>query len=161
MKEHEANMKQCQREHRAALRALRQKHQVILNGLLESSIVERQNLRDGMEKQMNKLAQQQEESTQELKRVVEEDFKVMRKAIAAEEKRIVEAETRSFNKAQTLISAQVFHEVRNALSAVISMSEMTSDLKEDESISPRDLGKLYSTSLTCLAHTKMLFLIEI
>jgi ABC-type tungstate transport system substrate-binding protein len=52
----------------------------------------------------------------------------MQEALRAEDRRLADAET-SFAKAQKLISAQVFHEVRNALSSVIAISEMTSSMK--------------------------------
>ena len=48
-------------------------------------------------------------------------------------------EKASFDKAQALISAQVYHEIRNALSSVIAMSEMTSALRLDPSMSSKSL----------------------
>ena len=38
-----------------------------------------------------------------------------------------------------MISEQVVHEVRNALSSVVAMSEMTSTLRENETIPPQFL----------------------
>jgi len=48
-------------------------------------------------------------------------------------------EKASFDKAQAMISAQVFHEIRNALSSVIAMSEMTSTLQDDPTVCPNRL----------------------
>lgn len=48
-------------------------------------------------------------------------------------------EKASFDKAQALVSAQVYHEIRNALSSVIAMGEMTKALRQDPSTSSKGL----------------------
>lgn len=58
-----------------------------------------------------------------------------------------EEHKRSFAKAQEIISGQVFHEVRNALSSVVAMSEMTSSLQKDTSVSPATLVSSVSEML--------------
>ncbi len=85
---------------------------------------------------MKKMVTRQEASTEQLRK---KDVQVMQEALWAEDKRLADAETSSFVKAQALISAQVFHEVRNALSSVIAMSEMTSSLKTNPTITPIEL----------------------
>lgn len=139
VKQQIAEERQERRKHRAAVRALAAKHKTIIESLLERCLIERANLRELIEQRMKGLAQQNEESTKQLHRTIEKEAQVMQDALRAESKRLVEAETTSFNNAQTLISAQVFHEVRNALSSVIAMSEITKNLKEDTSVEPKSL----------------------
>ena len=94
---------------------------------------ERHRLRDGITLRMKQLRENQELSTKTIQESIEQDIKAMKDAWA-EHKRLEDAEKTSFDKAQALISAQVFHEVRNALSSVIAMSEMTSSLQADPAV---------------------------
>jgi signal transduction histidine kinase len=136
IKQHSVEVKQERRQHRATAQTLRQKHQTNVDSLLERSFIERQNLRDATSQRMNALVGRQEASTEQMRR---EDVRLMQEALRAEDRRLADAETSSFAKAQKLISAQVFHEVRNALSSVIAISEMTSSMKKDTALSPVDL----------------------
>jgi hypothetical protein len=131
--QYDAEAKQERCDYRMAAQALRRKHQTIVDGLLERSLIERQELREAITQRLQKMAKRQEASTEQLRK---KDVQVTQEALWAEDKRLADAETSSFVKAQALISAQVFHEVRNALSSVIAMSEMTTSLKTDLTISP-------------------------
>ncbi len=124
---------------RNAIRALKMHHQTIVEGLIESCLVERQNLREKIEQRMAALKQHQEETTKELRDTVIGEAATMQEALRADDKRVEDAETESFSKAQTMISAQVFHEVRNALSSVIAMSEIASSMKKDAEVSADQL----------------------
>jgi hypothetical protein len=133
IEQHKAYAKQERHDYRIAARALKRKHQTIVDGLLERNLIERQELREAITQRVEKMVKRQETSIEQLRK---KDVQVMQEALWAEDKRLADAETSSFVKAQALISAQVFHEVRNALSSVIAMSEMTSSLKTDLTISP-------------------------
>mmetsp|Transcript_38069 Transcript_38069/g.45997 ORF Transcript_38069/g.45997 Transcript_38069/m.45997 type:complete len:1181 (-) Transcript_38069:92-3634(-) len=135
IKKHKCEERLEKRKYRTAAKALRRKHQVIVNNLLAVCVTERNELRDAISQRMNALAKRQEMHTINLRESVEKDVRAMQEAWA-EHKRLEDAEKSSFAKAQALISAQVFHEVRNALSSVISMSEITASLKKDSTISP-------------------------
>mmetsp|Transcript_41396 Transcript_41396/g.48280 ORF Transcript_41396/g.48280 Transcript_41396/m.48280 type:complete len:380 (+) Transcript_41396:2-1141(+) len=138
LKKHKSEQKQERRKYRAAARALRRKHQQIVDNTLVKCVTKRQELRDAITHRMNVLAKQQELSTHSLQKSVKNDVNAMQEAWA-EHKRLEDAEKSSFAKAQALISAQVFHEVRNALSSVISMSEMTASLKKDSTMTAAGL----------------------
>jgi signal transduction histidine kinase len=136
IKQHSDEVKRERRHHREAAQTLRKKHQTNVDSLLERSFVERQNLRDATSQRMNALVGRQEASTEQMRK---NDVRLMQEALRAEDRRLADAETSSFAKAQKLISAQVFHEVRNALSSVIAISEMTLSMKKDTALSPVDL----------------------
>ena len=136
---HRIEYKRERIQHRNAVRALKRKHQNIVDGLIEACLVERLNLRDGIELRMKALIERQETSTEELRITVERDAAVMQAALRAEDKRVEDVEAESFSKAQTMISAQVFHEVRNALSSVIAMSEIAYSMKKDSAVSAEQL----------------------
>jgi hypothetical protein len=133
IEQHELEAKQERHHYRMAARDLRRKHQLSVDELLERSLIEKKELREAITQRLKKMVKHQEASTEQLRK---KDVQVMQEALWAEDKRLADAETSSFVKAQALISAQVFHEVRNALSSVIAMSEMTSSLKADLTISP-------------------------
>jgi len=137
-KKHEAEIKLERRKYRSVVRALKKKHQIALDEIVQKCVIERHKIRDAITQRMALLEERQEASTMSVQKIIEQDVKLMRDAWA-EHKRLEAAEKSSFAKAQALVSAQVFHEVRNALSSVISMSEMTSTLKKDSSISPTEL----------------------
>jgi len=84
---------------------------------------------------MDALAKRQETLTELMR---ENDVDLMKELLAGEDRRLQEAEE-AFTKAQTLISAQVFHEVRNALSSIVAMSEMTKTLRSDDSLTADEL----------------------
>ncbi|CAB9499765.1 histidine kinase PdhS [Seminavis robusta] len=136
VKKHEKEIRAERRQYQKEGRALKAKHQAKLDEIIESSTAEREELREASDLRMQALLQRQEESIELMKR---KDVALMKEALAAEDQRVGAAEERSFRKAQELISAQVFHEVRNALSSIIAMSEMTHSLKSDESITPKEL----------------------
>lgn len=139
IKAHKIEDKKERVTHRNAVRALKKKHQNIVDGLIEACLVERQNLRDGIDQHMADLVTGQNVSTEDLLVTIQRDAEVMQEALRAEHKRVEDAETESFTKAQTLISAQVFHEVRNALSSVIAMSEIEYSMKKDTAVSAEQL----------------------
>lgn len=138
LKEHAAHTKQERRRYRQTSRELKLKHQRNVNVLLQHCVEERHRLREEISQRLTVLAKSQELSTQTLQESIELDVNAMRGAWA-EHKRLEDAEKKSFDKAQALISAQVFHEVRNALSSVIAMSEMASSLQEDGQTTASDL----------------------
>lgn len=115
---------------------LKAKHQASIDGIIEAGLAERQALQEAIDEKMADLARQQKESTDAMRK---NDLELMKNALMAEDQRVEEAEVNSFRRAQEFISAQVFHEVRNALSAVIAMSEMTDTLKTDSSLTPKEL----------------------
>jgi len=78
-------------------------------------------LREDISNQIDAFAKRQHEEAEQLRL---EDIKHMREAIAAEDQRVAEAEG-IFARAHELISTQVFHEVRNALSSVSAYSSCT------------------------------------
>jgi len=133
LKKHKAEGRKERMHHRKTSRDLKVKHQRNIDMILRLCVDERQRLREGIAQRMNDLVKNQELSTKILQDSIEQDIKSMQDAWA-EHKRLEDAEKKSFDKAQALISAQVFHEVRNALSSVIAMSEMTSTLQEDSTI---------------------------
>merc|ERR1711971_1519569 len=126
------------RRFRSVSRSFKKKHQIALDIIIQKCVIERHKMRDAITQRMALLEERQEASTMSTQKIIEQDVKAMRDAWA-EHKRLEAAEKSSFAKAQALVSAQVFHEVRNALSSVISMSEMTSALKKDSSLSPEEL----------------------
>lgn len=99
---------------------------------------------------MSQVEQKQEFSTQTLQEAIDGDVKAMQTAWI-EHKRLEEEQKTAFAKAQALVSAQVFHEVRNALSSVVAMSEMTSSLQKDPSV---DAGTLVSSVSEMLDQNK-------
>lgn len=136
LKKHDMEIREEKRLHQKEYKELKAKHQAIIDGIVESSITEREALRDAIDQRLEALALHQEQTTEQLQKT---DWKLMKEALLAEDRRVEEAESNSFRKAQELISAQVFHEVRNALSAVIAMSEMTDTLKLDKMLKPEEL----------------------
>lgn len=136
VKKHNKQLKTERRQFHKEREALKNKHQAILDKIIENSVVEREALRAQIDDRLEALIHQQNETTERMRKA---DLQMMKDALFAEDERVEEAENSSFRKAQELISAQVFHEVRNALSCVIAMSEMTGTLKTDESLSPKQL----------------------
>jgi signal transduction histidine kinase len=128
IKKHNAEVKMETHKHGGAVFDLKGKHQAIVDRLLEECHIERQNLRQAIYERMDLLARSQEESIEQLR---QKDVQLMQEALRAEDKRLA--------KAQELVSAQVFHEVRNALSSVIAMKDITSFLKIDATLSPFEL----------------------
>jgi len=140
LKKHAKEIHAERLKYQKAGNALKAKHQVILDGIIETGLSERDALQDTIDERMDALARQQEENTEQMRK---NDLELMKNALLAEDQRVEEAESNSFRRAQELISAQVFHEVRNALSAVIAMSEMTNTLKTDSTLPPKELvGKV-------------------
>mmetsp|Transcript_7643 Transcript_7643/g.13463 ORF Transcript_7643/g.13463 Transcript_7643/m.13463 type:complete len:1267 (+) Transcript_7643:118-3918(+) len=136
LKKHEQELKTERREYRKKCRALKAKHQEMINKVINDSVLERESLRESINERMEALRKRQDESTEQLKK---RDMQLMREALFAEDQRIQEATSASFMKAQEHVSAQVFHEVRNALSSVIAMSDMANGLRNDKSLSPTQL----------------------
>lgn len=137
---HKEEAKEDKKQYRAAVRSLRLKHRRIIENLVGKSMMARQRLRENITAKISNLLQKQEESTAQLREAINAEAEEMMEALRSEDQRVEDAERQSFAKAQTLISAQVFHEVRNALSSVISMSEMTASFKNDSSMSPVELA---------------------
>ena len=133
-----AEIKQERRSYRLASMELKQRHRRNVDTILKECVIERRQRRDEITERMNALANKQELTTKSMQESIEQDVKAMQDAWE-EHKRLEDAEKSSFAKAQALISAQVFHEVRNALSSVVAMSEMTSTLQEDPTVSPLGL----------------------
>ena len=106
--------------------------------LLRQCVDERYRLRDEITARISSLAESQDLTTKTIQESIEADVSIMQDAWA-EHKRLEDAEKSSFENAQALVSAQVFHEVRNALSSVIAMSELTSQLRDDPTVTPSDL----------------------
>ena len=138
LKKHEDEERKERRKYRLEYQGIKRKNQMKLDMLLSQCLEERHRLRDDVTNRMNTLAQNQELSTKTVQESIDQDMKAMQDALV-EYWRLELAEKSSFDKAQALISAQVFHEVRNALSSVVAMSEMTSTLKEDSSMLPSEL----------------------
>lgn len=130
IRKHKAEVKQARRKYRKKSRELKLHHQQIVDRLLQKCVDERHRLRDEIAQRMKQLKENQALSTETIQESIVSDVNAMQDAWA-EHKRLEDAEKTSFDKAQALISAQVFHEVRNALSSVIAMSEMTSNLQKD------------------------------
>merc|ERR1719253_853710 len=133
-----AEIKQERRSYRLASIELKQRHRRNVDTVLKECVIERRQRRDEITERMNALANKQELTTKSMQESIEQDVKAMQDAWE-EHKRLEDAEKSSFAKAQALISAQVFHEVRNALSSVVAMSEMASTLQEDAQTTPSDL----------------------
>jgi len=111
---------------------------MIVETLLAQCVDERHRLREAITQRMNALKNEQELDTQDLQESIEGDAKAMQGAWE-EQKRLEKEQKGSFAKAQALISSQVFHEVRNALSSVVAMSEMTSSLQKDPTVTSQIL----------------------
>jgi len=137
-KRHAAERKAERKKFRAEAKKLKEHHQKIIDALLAKCVDERARLRDAISRRMATLEQNQKRSTQTLQEEIESSVKQMEGAWS-EHKRLEEEQKDSFNRAQALVSAQVFHEVRNALSSVVAMSEMTSSLQQDPTVTSRDL----------------------
>jgi len=137
-KRHVAERKAERKQFRAEARKLKEQHQSCVDGLLAKCVDERQKLRDAISRRMILVEQKQSWSTQTLQEAIEADVRAMQGAWV-EHKRLEEEQKSSFAKAQALISAQVFHEVRNALSSVVAMSEMTTSLQKDPSVDSETL----------------------
>ena len=130
--EHEAQSKKERLQFRREIRGLKQKQQLSVGKLLNEVMLKRQSLRNGISKRLEDLAEQQELSSERLQKSIEGEWRQMQSTLRSEQRRIQEAETKSYAKAQGLVSAQVFHEVRNALSSVIAMSEITTSLRDEQ-----------------------------
>jgi len=138
IKRHATERKQERKQFRDQARILKRKHQQIVDDILARCVDERHRLRDAITQRMRAVEENQESSTQSMQETIEEDVSAMQQAWA-EHKRLEGEQKNSFAKAQALISAQVYHEVRNALSSVVAMSEMTSSLQSDPTISSETL----------------------
>mmetsp|Transcript_11109 Transcript_11109/g.26194 ORF Transcript_11109/g.26194 Transcript_11109/m.26194 type:complete len:1165 (+) Transcript_11109:154-3648(+) len=145
-KRHIAERKEERRKHRAEARKLKEKHQAMIDDILAKCVEERQKLRDAIARRMAMVEEKQTFSTQTLQEAIEADVNAMQ-GVWVEHKRLEEEQQNSFAKAQALISAQVFHEVRNALSSVVAMSEMTSSLQKDPTVSSKTLVSSVSEML--------------
>ena len=137
-KRHIAERKAERKAYRAEGRKLKETHQAIVDALLAKCVDERARLRDTISRRMLVAEQRQTSSTQTLQEAIEADVSAMQQAWA-EHKRLEVEKGEAFAKAQALVSAQVFHEVRNALSSVVAMSEMTSSLQNDPSVNSETL----------------------
>ena len=145
-KRHTAERKVARKRFRVEARKLKEQHQEIVDLLLARCVEERQKLRDAISRRMTLMEQKQSFSTNTLQEGIEADVKAMQGAWV-EHKRLEEEQKTTFAKAQALISAQVFHEVRNALSSVVAMSEMTSSLQKDPSVTSETLMSSVSEML--------------
>ena len=150
IKRHEAERKKERKLYRAEAKKFKEKHQQIVDTLLAQCVVQRQQLRDAISRRMKQIEQKQIFSTQTLQQAIDADVSAMQQAWS-EHKRLEEEQKSAFAKAQALVSAQVFHEVRNALSSVVAMSEMTSSLQKDPSV---DAGTLVSSVSEMLDQNK-------
>jgi len=135
VQKHEEEKRMEQLEHRQAVKALVKQHQTKVEKMLEDYFSKQQNLRDDICQRINELATHQEKEAERLHRV---DIEHMRQAVAAEDRRVADAET-AFAQAHELISAQVFHEVRNALSSVVAMREMTNSQRVESTLTPAEV----------------------
>lgn len=145
-KRHLAERKAERKAYRAEAKQLKEKHQAIVDNLLASCVNERAKLREAIARRMQQMEKKQLYSTETLQEAIMADVKAMQSAWV-EHKRLEEEQKTSFAKAQALISAQVFHEVRNALSSVVAMSEMTSSLQKDPSVNSETLVSSVSEML--------------
>lgn len=150
IKRHEAERKKERKLYRAEAKRFKERHQQVVDKLLARCVVQRQQLRDAISRRMKEIEQKQLFSTQTLQEAIEADVAAMQQAWS-EHKRLEEEQKTAFAKAQALVSAQVFHEVRNALSSVVAMSEMTSSLQKDPSV---DAGTLVSSVSEMLDQNK-------
>jgi len=130
---HILERKQERKNFRADARHLKEHHQAVVDRLLAKCVSERQKMRESIARRMTEIEQNQKSTTLTLQEAIEADVKAMQEAWL-EQNRLEEEQKTTFAKAQALISAQVFHEVRNALSSVVAMSEMTSSLQKDPSV---------------------------
>lgn len=149
-KKHIADRRKERRLYRTEARRVKDQHQAVIEGLLAKCVIERQKLREAIARRMKQIEQKQLFSTQTLQEAIEADVGAMQQAWV-EHKRLEEEQKTAFAKAQALVSAQVFHEVRNALSSVVAMSEMTSSLQKDPSV---DAGTLVSSVSEMLDQNK-------
>jgi len=145
-KKHLAERKAERKAYRAEAKQLKEKHQAIVDNLLASCVNERAKLREAIARRMQQMEKKQLYSTETLQEAIMADVKAMQSAWV-EHKRLEEEQKTSFAKAQALISAQVFHEVRNALSSVVAMSEMTSSLQKDPTVNSETLVSSVSEML--------------
>jgi len=137
-KRHIAERKAERKAFRADARALKEHYQNVVDALLAKCVDERARMREAISRRMLMAEQKQTHATQTLQEAIEADVSAMQQAWS-EHKRLEEEKKGAFAKAQALVSAQVFHEVRNALSSVVAMSEMTSSLQKDPSVNPETL----------------------
>ena len=135
---HSALLRDERRKYRKAKRELKLYHQSNVDRLLQECVDERYRLREEITARLASLEANQELDSKTLQESIDADVALMQDAWA-EHKRLENAEKLSFEKAQALVSAQVFHEVRNALSSVIAMSELTSQLRDDPTVTPDDM----------------------
>jgi len=135
---HIAERKAERKAFRAEARKLKEKHQGFVDQLLAKCVDERARLRETISRRMILAEQRQTTSTQTLQEAIEADVSAMEQAWK-DHKRLEQEKQDAFAKAQALVSAQVFHEVRNALSSVVAMSEMTSSLQKDPSVNSETL----------------------
>mmetsp|Transcript_22983 Transcript_22983/g.54232 ORF Transcript_22983/g.54232 Transcript_22983/m.54232 type:complete len:1053 (+) Transcript_22983:227-3385(+) len=133
-----AERKEERRRQRKAKSELVAKHNQIIETLLSDCVNERHRLRYAISERMHLLARSQRSEELTLQESIDEDIKAMQ-STWEEHKRLEEMEKASFDKAQALVSAQVYHEIRNALSSVIAMGEMTKALRQDPSTSSKGL----------------------
>ena len=138
VKKHRASLRDERRKYRKAKKELKLYHQSNIDKLLRECVDERYRLRDEITARLASLEANQELDNKTLQESIDSDVALIQEAWA-EHKRLEDAEKSSFEKAQALVSAQVFHEVRNALSSVIAMSELTSQLRDDPTVTPDDL----------------------
>lgn len=150
IKKHEAERKKERKLYRREARRFKESHQQVVDSLLAQCVVQRQQLREAISRRMKQIEQKQLFTTQTLQEAIEADVSAMQQAWS-EHKRLEEEQKTAFAKAQALVSAQVFHEVRNALSSVVAMSEMTSSLQKDPSV---DAGTLVSSVSEMLDQNK-------
>jgi len=132
-KRHILERTQDRKSFRIQARILKEQHQAVVELLLAKCVRERQKMRDAISRRMILVEQNQKSTTLSLQEAIEADVKAMQLAWLAQN-RLEEEQKTTFAKAQALISAQVFHEVRNALSSVVAMSEMTSSLQKDPTV---------------------------
>eukprot|EP00977_Amphora_coffeiformis_P016357 scaffold5022_cov158-Amphora_coffeaeformis.AAC.3 len=128
---HKKEIRNERKVQREEMKALKKNHEQIINDLMEKSFTQRNKLREGIKQRMNDLRTKHEEATEALRL---NDLEMMHNGLHEEDRRLADAKESSFADAQALISAQVFHEVRNALSSVVAMSEMASSVKDDETL---------------------------
>ena len=150
IKRHEAERKKERKLYKKEARRFKESHQQVVDSLLAQCVVQRQQLREAISRRMKQIEQKQMFTTQTLQEGIEADVTAMQNAWS-EHKRLEEEQKTAFAKAQALVSAQVFHEVRNALSSVVAMSEMTSSLQKDPSV---DAGTLVSSVSEMLDQNK-------
>jgi len=145
-KMHILERKQERKTFRAEARRLKEQHQAVVDGLLAKCVSERQKMRESIARRMTETERKQKSTTLTLQEAIEADVKAMQGAWL-EQNRLEEEQKTTFAKAQALISAQVFHEVRNALSSVVAMSEMTSSLQKDPTVNADTLVSSVSEML--------------